>query len=195
MSIFNKVLVIISFKYTFLLLSVKIWQFFFIIDFNFFLLHKYTTWTEHNFRDISSTLPKILHKLHKLYKILMFRHINAFLTQVTRWCRNSNNTKPTTLYKQSKSMLHSQINNKVTSLPIIVFSSLCIWKSSSCCRSEAFSFSRDNWTISSVLTWEVATSEISFSLEISFLWVTADSSSSIIFFLSASEISLVTESV
>lgn len=120
-----------------------------------------------------------------------------FLTQVTWWCRESNNTISTTLYKQSKSKLHvhSQLINRMTSLPIIVFSSLCIWKSSSCCRSEEFSFSRDNWTISSVLTWEVATSEISFSLEISFLWATADSSSSIIFFLSASDISLVTESV
>lgn len=46
-------------------------------------------------------------------------------------------------------------------LPMIVFSSLCIWKSSNCCRSDWFSFSRDNCSVSRVFTCDVATSATS----------------------------------
>ena len=77
-------------------------------------------------------------------------------------------------------------------LPMTVFSSLCAWKSRSCCLSDITSLSRDVCWASRARDCTVATSAMSFSLLTSLRILASCLSSSVILALSASLTALVT---
>ena len=94
------------------------------------------------------------------------------------FCSNKGNTKYSCICRKTKLPVHSDVrevgwwndwrfilnaNKNTWNLPMMVFSSLCTWKSRSCCLSDLFSFSWDTCCNSSVRTWVDATSATSYT--------------------------------